>query len=69
MVRKAIGKKDIEKMKKIGADFSDRAQLGWLEVQTDDAIVTVHRAALHPCSDGKRAYCPASHGNILCRHY
>ncbi|HCB3444819.1 TPA: DNA polymerase III subunit alpha, partial [Klebsiella pneumoniae] len=41
MVRKAIGKKDIEKMKKIGADFSDRAQLGWLEVQTDDGqIVT-----------------------------
>ncbi|HBT2866436.1 TPA: DNA polymerase III subunit alpha [Klebsiella pneumoniae] len=55
MVRKAIGKKDIEKMKKIGADFSDRAQLGWLEVQTDDGqIVTVHRAALHPCSDGKK---------------
>lgn len=55
MVRKAIGKKDIEKMKKIGADFSERAQMGWLEVQTDDGqTVVVHRAALHLCADGKK---------------
>ena len=53
MVRKAIGKKDIEKMKKIGSDFSRRAQLGWLEIETDDGqVLVVHREAKFPCSDG-----------------
>ena len=53
MVRKAIGKKDIEKMKKIGADFARRAQLGWIEIEIDDGqVLVVHSEAKHLCADG-----------------
>lgn len=35
-VRKAIGKKDMEKMKSIGGDFIKRAEEGWVTVSLDD---------------------------------
>lgn len=54
-VRKAIGKKDMEKMHKIGDEFVKRAQEGWVDVEMDDgSVVTVHKTAKHMCADGMR---------------
>lgn len=44
-VRKAIGKKDAEKMHKMGEIFIQQAQMGWLTIQLDSGRMTVvHRA-------------------------
>jgi DNA polymerase-3 subunit alpha len=53
LVRKAIGKKDMEKMRKLGSQFIGQAQAGWLDVELDDGrVVTVHRAEHFKCGDG-----------------
>jgi DNA polymerase-3 subunit alpha len=54
-IRKAIGKKDVEKMHKIGGEFVQRATEGWIEVEMDDgSVVQVQKTSMHMCSDGKR---------------
>ncbi|EFM6058644.1 DNA polymerase III subunit alpha, partial [Escherichia coli] len=54
-VRKAIGKKDMEKMKSIGGDFIKRAEEGWVTVSLDDGSTRkIHKAARLLCADGER---------------
>lgn len=54
-VRKAIGKKDMEKMKGFAEQFAQGAAAGFVEVETDDGRkLTVHRSRKFMCSDGKR---------------
>ncbi len=53
-VRKAIGKKDMEKMKKVGNQFIEQAQAGWIEVKLEDGTTRqFHRAEHFKCADGK----------------
>ncbi|WP_430623036.1 DNA polymerase III subunit alpha [Enterobacter kobei] len=53
-VRKAIGKKDMEKMKKVGSQFIEQAQAGWIEVKLEDGTTRqFHRAEHFKCADGK----------------
>ena len=54
-VRKAIGKKDMEKMKSIGGDFIKRAEEGWVTVSLDNGSTRkIHKAARLLCADGER---------------
>lgn len=54
-VRKAIGKKDMDKMKTYADQFIEGAAAGWVEVETDEGkIVKVHRSRKFACADGKR---------------
>ncbi|WP_028449776.1 DNA polymerase III subunit alpha [Chitinibacter tainanensis] len=51
-LRKAIGKKDMDKMAKIGASFISGAELGQIEVTLDDGrTLTVHRATRYKAVD------------------
>lgn len=53
-LRKAIGKKDKDKMKKMGDAFLDGACAGFVEVETEDgSILQVHRARKFKCADGE----------------
>lgn len=64
-VRKAIGKKDMEKMKKIGGEFIDRAQIGWVTLELDDGQkIKIHKTTKLLCSDGvRRTYLEAMADN------
>lgn len=54
-VRKAIGKKDMEKMKSIGGDFIKRAEEGWVTVSLDNGSTRkIHKSARLLCADGER---------------
>lgn len=54
-VRKAIGKKDMEKMKTFAKQFVDGASVGCAMVELDDGrTVKVHRHRKFMCSDGQR---------------
>lgn len=52
-VRKAIGKKDMEKMKSMGEKFVVQAQGGWIDVEMEDGTTQrIHRAEHFKCEDG-----------------
>lgn len=54
-VRKAIGKKDLEKMHKMGELFMSQAVMGWVEVKLEDgSVMTLHKCSKHLCSDGEK---------------
>lgn len=54
-VRKAIGKKDLDKMHKMGELFMSQAVKGWVEVQLEDgSVMTLHKCSKHLCSDGEK---------------
>ncbi|MDE9568791.1 DNA polymerase III subunit alpha [Xenorhabdus bovienii] len=52
-VRSAIGKKNMDKMRKIGIDFLERAQAGWVTVELEDGRVKkFHKKEKLLCIDG-----------------
>lgn len=54
-LRSAIGKKNMEKMAKIGSEFVERATAGWIEIEMEDGSkTTVHKTSKHLCVDGVR---------------
>jgi DNA polymerase-3 subunit alpha len=54
LVRKAIGKKDAEKMAELGGQFVAGAVAGYAEVELEDGTkVEVHRLKKLRCADGK----------------
>lgn len=54
-LRSAIGKKNMDKMKKIGTDFVERAKAGWVTLLLKDgSTLEVHKRAILDCPDGKR---------------